>query len=54
MTTVDWEAYQAFPVCPALLGEPCLQTTGWYRGDIRIEADAPHTGRKLRAVRGRG
>lgn len=56
MTFVDWEMYQACPVCPAGLGKPCLMKTGFnvVAGiEVFEEADAPHAGRKLRAAAAR-
>jgi hypothetical protein len=47
--TVEWESYRQCQVCFAALGEPCLSLSGWYAGDVQVEADKPHTGRKLRA-----
>lgn len=51
MTVIDWEAFQACPVCPALLGEPCLELSGWCVEMVAVEAAEPHTGRKPRAGR---
>jgi len=51
--TVDWEMYQACPVCPALLGEPCQKLSGWHLASVVVVAEAPHTGRKLRAAAAR-
>jgi hypothetical protein len=49
--TVEWDRYQACPVCPALLGKPCLALSGWCGEAVAVEADRPHTGRKPRAGR---
>jgi len=53
VTAVDWEMYQACPVCPAGLGKGCLMKTGFnvVAGiEVFEEAEAPHTGRKLHAA----
>jgi hypothetical protein len=51
VTAVDWSRYQACPVCPALLAQPCLELSGWCGDLVEVEATEPHTGRKLRAGR---
>jgi hypothetical protein len=51
--TVEWEDYQKCPVCFAELGKPCWDVEGFINtGEVvSVEADKPHTGRKLRAGR---
>lgn len=53
----DWELYQACTqVCGAPMSQPCLQLSGYVAaGDVRIavEADVPHSPRKLRAAAAR-
>jgi hypothetical protein len=50
--STDWDRYQACPVCAAELGQPCAKTRWVVAGlaEVFEEADAPHTGRKLRAA----
>lgn len=50
----DWGDYQKCDVCGALLGEPCSKLSGYVVNSgsgagVFVMADAPHTGRKLRA-----
>jgi hypothetical protein len=47
--SVDWESYQKCDVCPAELGKPCVKLSGWHLASIVIQADEPHSTRKLRA-----
>jgi hypothetical protein len=47
-----WADYQQCDVCGATLGKPCRDTSGFrVEGNVTIyvEADEPHTTRKLRA-----
>lgn len=55
MTTVDWERYRACRVCGAPLGEPCVKFYAVVAAVAEMvqEADAPHSGRKLRTGYGR-
>jgi hypothetical protein len=65
VTAVDWGRYRACPVCPAGLGEACLEKSGFAAEGVvvslevaegsvvSLEADEPHTGRKLRTGYGR-
>lgn len=52
VTAVDWSAYQKCPLCPALLGKPCVKFNGYVaelgRG-VKVEEDGPHSTRPLRA-----
>lgn len=47
----DWTRFQQCEVCGALLGKPCVKLSGFVvgAGEVAEVADAPHTGRKLRA-----
>lgn len=56
MPDVVWADFQQCPVCGALLGQPCLALSGFVvgAGRITVEADEPHTSRKLRAEASRG
>jgi hypothetical protein len=47
--TVDWERFQKCPVCSACIGQPCVKLSGWHLASIAVEADEPHSTRKLRA-----
>lgn len=53
--TVDWERWQkCSEVCEAELGKPCLKTSGFVvEGNVTVavEAEEPHSPRKLRAGR---
>jgi hypothetical protein len=50
---IDWN-FLSCPVCPALLGEPCLSLSGWYGGPVAVATDRPHGGRKPSKAAGRG
>jgi hypothetical protein len=62
--TIDWDRYTKCPACPARLGEPCVQLSGFVvdgrvavgleGGVVAVEAEKPHGGRELRAVSRRG
>jgi hypothetical protein len=49
--TVDWERYQKCRVCFAALGRPCVKAGGFFGTPSAVEADKPHSSRKLRAGR---
>jgi len=58
MSTVDWERYQKCPQCGAEIGKPCRTLTSHSVNSgsgaaVVVEADRPHTGRKLRTGYGR-
>jgi hypothetical protein len=47
-----WADFQKCPVCFAELGKPCLTLSGgvaFESSPVEVEADEPHTTRKLRA-----
>lgn len=47
---MNWEDFQACPVCGAELGKPCLAMSGQDEsGLVAVAAPRPHGGRKLRA-----
>jgi hypothetical protein len=52
---VDWERYQkCSEVCGAAMGKPCLKMSGFVvegAVTIAVEAEEPHSSRKLRAGR---
>ena len=60
MTGVDWSRYQkCTEVCGAELGKPCRELTGYKTNSgsgavVEVDADRPHSGRKLRTGYGRG
>lgn len=49
----DWESFQKCDVCDAELGKPCIKFYAVVAGVAEMveEAEAPHSGRKLRAGR---
>lgn len=48
-----WADYQQCDVCGASLGKPCISFAGYVAGAqggvVEVEADEPHSPRKLRA-----
>lgn len=53
MTVVDWSRLQKCQQCGALLGEPCVEFSGFANCTVMVAADRPHSGRKLRAAAAR-
>jgi hypothetical protein len=53
VTAVDWDRYQQCDVCGRGLGKPCINFAGYVAGAqggvVEVEADEPHSTRKLRA-----
>lgn len=50
--SVEWDRYRKCDMCGAQIGEPCMALSGYNAdGSIKIVADRPHSGRKLRAGR---
>lgn len=58
MSVADWERYQKCDVCAASLGKPCISFAGYVEGAqggvVVVEADEPHSTRKLTAAAARG
>lgn len=50
MSPVDWNDFQKCPACAAEIGQACTTLSGVaYSKPVRVDADQPHGGRKLRA-----